>query len=150
MITEIKKYQAYQPLKDDVIDEALAEYIANRGRDMQVPFIREDEGIYLFGSKRVFAKLDCGKVIIRIGGGFMPVEQFVDVYTPMEMERMDTKKKPADNKKGAIGKLANSMVNSKGGGGLLKDALGGGKFSPMLGLAKKGQEAAKKRRGSNM
>ena len=45
----------YVPLKGDKIDETLAEFVNNyKDRDkFRIMFLRESEGIYKFGSKRV-------------------------------------------------------------------------------------------------
>ena len=44
---------------------------------------RENDGVYRFGSKRAFIKIaDSGNecIIIRVGGGFMNMEEFVEQY----------------------------------------------------------------------
>jgi Growth-Arrest-Specific Protein 2 Domain len=42
---------------------------------------RENDGVYRFGSKRAFIKLaDSDCLIIRVGGGFMNMEEFVEQY----------------------------------------------------------------------
>ena len=62
MISELQRKRAvYFPAKDDVIDYAIADFVNTRGTE--VPFTREDHGIYVFGSKRVFVKLENGKVV---------------------------------------------------------------------------------------
>ena len=53
----------YTPAKDDPVDQALAEYLNQRPEPMEINFIREDFGLYLFGSKRVFIKIENGKII---------------------------------------------------------------------------------------
>ena len=50
----------YIPVKDDEIDLRLAEYINNypdRSR-LRIMFLRESEGVYKFGKRRVYIKLD--------------------------------------------------------------------------------------------
>jgi chromosome segregation ATPase len=64
MIGQLQKPKpSYQPVKDDFVDQALAEYLNSRPEPMEVNFIREDNGTYLFGSKRVFIKIENGKII---------------------------------------------------------------------------------------
>lgn len=41
---------------------------------------RESEGIYKYGMKRVFIKIENDSIIIRVGGGFMNIDQFVEQY----------------------------------------------------------------------
>lgn len=64
MIGELQKPKpSYFPVKDDFVDQALAEYLNSRPEPMEINFIREDQGTYLFGSKRVFIKIENGKII---------------------------------------------------------------------------------------
>lgn len=70
----------YVPIKTDSIDRKIAEYINNypdRTR-LKVMFVREAEGVYKFGSKRVNIKIDKDKINIRVGGGFMTIDEFID------------------------------------------------------------------------
>ena len=62
VITELQKKIPYVAAKDDPIDFVMADYVNSRGEPLEIPFVREDSGIYLFGSKRIFVKLDNGKL----------------------------------------------------------------------------------------
>ena len=66
IITELQRRIPYYPVKDDVIDQAMADYINSLSDPLIIPFVREDEGIYLFGSKKVFVKLDNGRLSSKI------------------------------------------------------------------------------------
>ncbi len=50
----------YQPVKDDPIDKKLAEYINNNQvhRKASMLFVREQEGVYSYGKRRVFIKIE--------------------------------------------------------------------------------------------
>ena len=50
----------YQPVKDDPVDKRLAEYINSAPHKLrdQMRFEREAEGIYKYGKKRVFMKIE--------------------------------------------------------------------------------------------
>ena len=42
-------------------------------------FLRESEGVYKFGQKRVYIKIEKGDQIkVRVGGGFMKIGDFID------------------------------------------------------------------------
>ncbi len=41
---------------------------------------RENEGVYRFGQKRAFIKIENDTIIIRVGGGFMNIDEFVEQY----------------------------------------------------------------------
>ncbi len=83
----------YIPVKSDNIDTKLAEYINNYPdrQKLKIMFMRESEGVYEFGSKRVFVKVERGKIIIKVGGGNLSIDEFLDQYTPTELERLERK-----------------------------------------------------------
>ena len=41
-------------------------------------FVREGEGIYRYGKKRVFMKIEKDLIIIRVGGGYLTIEEFIE------------------------------------------------------------------------
>ena len=81
----------YIPVKSDNIDTKLAEYINNYPdrKKLKIMFMRESEGVYEFGSKRVFVKVERGKIIIKVGGGNLSIDEFLDQYTPTELDRLE-------------------------------------------------------------
>ena len=52
-------------------------------------FMRESEGVYEFGSKRVMVKVERDKINIKVGGGFLSIDEFLDQYTPVELEKLE-------------------------------------------------------------
>jgi len=50
----------YIPVKNDMTDKRLAEYINNypERAKLKIMFMRESEGIYQFGTKRVYVRVD--------------------------------------------------------------------------------------------
>ena len=50
-------------------------------------FIRLQPGIYSFGSKKVCVKVENGKINIRIGGGYMRIDEFLQKYTTVEIDK---------------------------------------------------------------
>ena len=90
MINSLKSQTAqYVPVKGDLIDEALAEYINNYQdkSKLKVMFIRVTPGIYQFGSKKIAIGVHQGKISIRVGGGYMYIDEFLDQYTTVELEK---------------------------------------------------------------
>jgi Growth-Arrest-Specific Protein 2 Domain len=68
-------------VRDDIVDRRLGEYI--NAAPMRVRFRimrleRESEGVYKYGMKRAFIKIENDQLIIRVGGGFMNIEEFVE------------------------------------------------------------------------
>ncbi len=83
----------YIPVKNDQIDKRIAEYINNYPdrQKLKIMFMRESEGVYQFGSKRVAVKIDKDKINIRVGGGYLSIDEFLDQYTPAELEKLERK-----------------------------------------------------------
>lgn len=52
-------------------------------------FLRESEGVYEFGSRRVMVKVERDKIQIKVGGGFLSIDEFLDQYTPAELEKLE-------------------------------------------------------------
>ena len=74
------KIAVYIPVKDDPIDQKVAEYINNypdRQR-LKVMFMRESSGVYEFGSRRVGIKVDKDRISVRVGGGYLSIGEFLD------------------------------------------------------------------------
>jgi Growth-Arrest-Specific Protein 2 Domain len=42
----------------------------------------------MYGSKKIFAKIMNGKLIIRVGGGYMLIDEFLKNYAEVEKEKM--------------------------------------------------------------
>ena len=70
----------YVPSTEDNIDVALAEYINNypERAKLKIMFMRESSGVYQFGSKRVAVKIEKDSIKIRVGGGFLSIDEFID------------------------------------------------------------------------
>ena len=104
----------YIPVKDDPVDKKLAEYINNYPdrQKLKIMFMREQAGVYEFGSKRVMVKVEKDKIQVRVGGGYLSIDEFLDQHTPLELaklERRDPLKRFSE--KVAVGKL---LANKRG------------------------------------
>ena len=53
--------------------------------------MRESEGVYQFGTKRIAVKVEKDSIKIRVGGGFLSLDEFLDQYTPAELEKLERK-----------------------------------------------------------
>jgi len=56
----------------------LAEWVNENG--CPVPISRIGKGYYMFGTKKIYAKIINGKLVIRVGGGYMGIEEFMFYY----------------------------------------------------------------------
>ena len=81
----------YIPNKGDPTDVKLAEYINNYPdrQKLKIMFLRESEGVYEFGSKRIMVKVERDKIQIKVGGGYLSIDEFLDQYTPVELEKLE-------------------------------------------------------------
>lgn len=52
-------------------------------------FMRQRQGVYKFGTKTVSVKVEGNnKILVRVGGGFIPIDQFLDQYTQIELDKL--------------------------------------------------------------
>jgi len=89
-IIEIKARVAiYLPIKEDPLDLKMAEYINNypdRAR-LKIMFMRESAGVYAFGTKRINVEVQQDRIKVRVGGGYLSIDEFIDQYTAPEVEK---------------------------------------------------------------
>ncbi len=81
MVSGFKKEVAvYIPVKDDLTDKQLAEYINNypERSKLKIMFSRESEGVYEFGTRRVYVRVDKDRINVRVGGGYLSIDEFID------------------------------------------------------------------------
>ena len=88
----MKGLPTYIAHKRDKVDEALGQYINSKPEHakLQIMFLRETEGVYQFGQKRVYVKIEKGnQILCRVGGGFMHIDEFIQQYTITEQEKIE-------------------------------------------------------------
>lgn len=70
---------------------ALAEFLNSypERERMKIMFLRESEGVYQFGQRRVYIKVEkAGDIFVRVGGGFMHVKEFLEEFTDREVDKL--------------------------------------------------------------
>ena len=80
-IVELRtRIAVYIPFKGDTIDKALSEYINNYPdrRKLKIMFLRMQEGIYEFGTSRVNVKVERSSILVKVGGGWLQVDEFLE------------------------------------------------------------------------
>jgi hypothetical protein len=50
-----------------------------------VPVKRTGQNNYMFGTKKISAKIINGRLVIRVGGGYMGIEEFMMYYGQQEL-----------------------------------------------------------------
>lgn len=76
----------YRPIKGDLIDELIAKHFNALRQPM--PIKRLGDGNYIFGTRKIYVKLISGRLVVRVGGGFMSIEEFLSQYADMEMNKV--------------------------------------------------------------
>ena len=83
---EIKK-TAYQAIKGDAVDEMFQAYMSSMNFNLRIS--RLGGGFYMFGTKKIYAKIMNNKLVVRVGGGFMGIEEFISTYGESELLRSE-------------------------------------------------------------
>ena len=82
-IIELKeKVAIYLPVKTDPIDCKIADFVNNypERQKLKIMFMRESSGVYHFGQKRINVKVEKDKILIRVGGGYLGIDEFLDQF----------------------------------------------------------------------
>lgn len=82
----------YVARKNDTIDETLENWMRDNPEKekMKILFLRESEGVYQFGQRKVYMKVEKGRNLkVRVGGGFMHIDEFIDQYTESEIQKVE-------------------------------------------------------------
>jgi len=85
-VFKIKQIKLYKPVKGDVVDEMFAGYLNKAKLTIEVQRISASN--YMFGTKKILAKIINNRLVIRVGGGFMNAEEFIEQYGKIEMMKM--------------------------------------------------------------
>ena len=79
-----------QSVLNDEVNQKLEEFMQmNR---LPIKFVRIGEGLYTFGSKKIFVKVLNERLVIRIGGGYMFIEQFIKMHANHELNKLKNMK----------------------------------------------------------
>jgi DNA repair exonuclease SbcCD ATPase subunit len=73
--------------KGDLLDEMIGQYIYQA--NCPVPIKKLGNGYYIFGTRKIYAKILNGKLVIRVGGGFMIIEEFINTYAEQELNKIN-------------------------------------------------------------
>jgi hypothetical protein len=85
-VFKIKQIKLYKPVVGDVVDEMFAGFLNKAKLTIEVQRISASN--YMFGTKKILAKIINGRLVIRVGGGYMNAEEFIEQYGKIEMMKM--------------------------------------------------------------
>lgn len=77
-----KVYVPYKPILGDDIDMLFAQALAHLNLNM--PVARVSEGNYTLGSKKIKCNIVNGRLLVRVGGGYMAIEEYLEQYGKAE------------------------------------------------------------------
>ena len=78
----------YKCVEGDKIDELLEQYC--KTHKVKIP-IRIDESRYLFGTKVINIQIINGQLMVRVGGGFMDLEAYIEKHSSKEIFKFRVK-----------------------------------------------------------
>lgn len=107
-LSRVKSAPAYKAIKGDQVDELFATHLNACGLAITVK--RLAAGKYLFGTKQILAKIINGKLVIRVGGGYMSAEEFIETYGRIEMLKLQ---KQEELNQSSCPDSARTMTHSK-------------------------------------
>lgn len=85
-LSAVVQPKMYKAVKGDPIDELFAFHL-NKAQ-LNLPVKRTGPGKYVFGTRNILAKIINGKLVIRVGGGYMSADEFIEQYGRMELMKM--------------------------------------------------------------
>jgi hypothetical protein len=68
------------------VDTLLEDYCTKN--NLLVPIIRIDTSKYLLGTKVIVASINNGALTVRVGGGFMSIDDFVETHQAKEIVKL--------------------------------------------------------------
>lgn len=103
----------YKAAKGDLVDQMLGDWLNAHGCPISIK--RLGGGYYMFGTKKIFAKIINGKLVIRVGGGYMGIDEFMKHYGAAELQKQQRMNMLDDDDDD--GDLSKSPSKSPGSGG---------------------------------
>lgn len=55
-----------------------------------VPTAKISDAYYLFGTKKIFLKIQNSRLVVRVGGGYMDIDEFFSTYSSSEKTRVSS------------------------------------------------------------
>ena len=77
----------YKAARGDSVDEMLANVV--NIKNVEIPISRLGDGHYMFGSKKIFTRIMNNKLVVRVGGGFMSMDEFIATYAESERLKLE-------------------------------------------------------------
>lgn len=134
----------YCPVEGDKVDKHLADIIntVDQRSDSllnkaKMLFVREAEGVYTYCKKKVLIRNEKERLIIRVGGGYMSLDEFIDTFNPFQNWRPKGQRHNGLNREGNDSKQSASNASMRHGRALgrsLSNCKIQSRSSPRLGV----------------
>lgn len=82
----------YVPVKDDLVDKVLGEFINSSERsNLNLMFVRDAPSVYTFGTRKIHMVLEgnSNKLRVKVAGGYTSLEEFVDLHAQQELVKLE-------------------------------------------------------------
>ena len=86
-----EKNKKYKAKKGDKVDEMVREFLNTSEQGVEIK--RMAEGRYMVGEKKVSAQVLNGKLLIRVGGGYQTLEEYLKLFRQGRLKREERKVK---------------------------------------------------------
>lgn len=80
-----KQQATFTAVKGDLVDEMWCECLNRAHLELEVT--RTAPGKYLFGTRNITCKIVNGKLLVRVGGGYMSADEFIEQYGSIELAK---------------------------------------------------------------
>jgi len=84
---EAPKFETINIDVENELDRMMLDYI--KKWNCNVPITRMGKGYYFFGTRKIYAKILNNKLVIRVGGGYMIITEFLDQYSDVELNKIN-------------------------------------------------------------
>jgi len=78
-----KAPKLFKAIKGDKVDELWCWHLNKSQLNLDVK--RLGVGSYMFGTKKIMCKIINGKLVVRVGGGYMSADEFIEQYGRIEL-----------------------------------------------------------------
>ena len=91
----------------------MADYLTNGSYKIQIPLKRLAPGLYQFGTKKIITKVVNEKLMVRVGGGMMTIDEYIEVYGEKERKKLMEKEYEEMNSVTSLNAMPSMMRSLK-------------------------------------
>ncbi len=69
------------------MDDLMSDFVNLNNTKLKIEIKRLSQGVYMFGTRKIYTRMTNGKLMVRVGGGTMSVDEFVATYAESELRK---------------------------------------------------------------